>query len=319
MTDRWRRLRISHARPALAAAAVTACLVASGCGVSAGRPVAAGTRTVALGAKPPAGPQSSSGARSSAGPQPSAGAQPAATARPSRAAKVKGTAAGASGSAAEPLAGKIIGIDPGHNGRNGTDPSYLNHLVWNGRAWEACDTTGTETDGGYTESRFNWRVARFLRADLRRDGARVVMTRTNNRGVGPCVNRRARIINRGHANVAVDIHGDGGPASGRGFAILEPVRDGPNDKVISSSGRLGRDVRRAFLHRTSMPESTYDGVHGIAHRDDLAGLNLTRVPKVLIECGNMRNATDARLLTSAGFQRRIARVLRAAIIRFLRR
>ena len=145
------------------------------------------------------------------------------------------------------------------------------------------------------------------------------MTRKSNRGVGPCVNRRARIINRAHANVAIDIHGDGGPADGRGFAILEPVRDGPNDKVIRSSERFGRDVRRAFLRQTSMPESTYDGVHGITHRDDLAGLNLTRVPKVLIECGNMRNATDARLLTSARFQRRIARALLAAIVRFLRR
>jgi len=304
MTDCWRCSRASQAGPALAAAAVTACLVASGCGISAGRP-AAGPSPVALGTKP------------SASAQPSAGAQSPATARSSRAAKATGSAAGAKGSAALPLAGKVIGIDPGHNGRNSTDPSYLNHLIWNGRAWETCDTTGTETDSGYTEPLFTWRVARFLRADLRRDGARVVMTRNDNRGVGPCVNRRASIINRGHANVAVDIHGDGGPATGRGFAILEPVPDGPNDKVISSSGRLGRDVRRAFLHRTSMPESTYDGVHGIAHRDDLAGLNLTRVPKVLIECGNMRNGTDARLLTSARFQRRIARALRAAIIRFL--
>jgi N-acetylmuramoyl-L-alanine amidase len=324
MTDCWRRMRAPHARPALAAAAVAACLVASGCGVSTGRPVAAGSQTVALGARPSASAQPSAtaqpsaGAQSPAGAQPSAGAQSSATARPSRTAKVTGTAAVAGDSAAGPLAGKIIGIDPGHNGRNNTDPSYINHLIWNGREWETCDTTGTETDSGYTEALFTWRVARFLRADLRRDGARVVMTRKNNRGVGPCVNRRARIINRGHANVAVDIHGDGGPASGRGFAILEPVRDGPNDKVIRSSGRLGRDVRRAFLNRTSMPESTYDGVHGITHRNDLAGLNLTRVPKVLIECGNMRNATDARLLTSARFQRRIARVLRAAIIRFLR-
>jgi N-acetylmuramoyl-L-alanine amidase len=66
-----------------------------------------------------------------------------------------------------------------------------------------------------------------------------------------------------------------------------------------------------------MPESTYDGVHGIEPRDNLAGLNLTRVPEVLIECGNMRNSADARLLTSARFQRRIASALEAAIIRFL--
>jgi N-acetylmuramoyl-L-alanine amidase len=39
---------------------------------------------------------------------------------------------------------------------------------------------------------------------------------------------------------------------------------------------------------------------------------------VLIECGNMANPTDARLLTAARFQRRIARALEAAITRFLR-
>ena len=59
------------------------------------------------------------------------------------------------------LAGTVVGIDPGHNGRNYTDPSFLNHLIWNGREEETCDTTGTETDGGYTEARFNWNVARI--------------------------------------------------------------------------------------------------------------------------------------------------------------
>jgi N-acetylmuramoyl-L-alanine amidase len=219
--------------------------------------------------------------------------------------------------AARPLDGKIIGIDPGHNGGNFSDPSFLAKQVWNGREMEDCDTTGTETDAGYTEARFTFRVATFLRRDLRRDGARVVMTRTTNTGVGPCVNRRSQIINHGHANVAIDIHGDGGPPGGRGFAILEPVRDGPNDHVIGSSERFARDLRRTFLARTRMPTSTYDGVNGFTHRDDLAGLNLTRVPKVLIECGNMRNATDAALMISTPFQRRAARAMEAAIISFL--
>jgi len=270
--------------PALVLATITIGLVTSACGAGAG-------------SAPAAGPHPAS-----------SGATPLASTRPG---------GGTAPAAAKPLAGKIVGVDPGHNGRNHTDPAYINHLIWNGREWETCNTTGTETDSGYTEARFNFRVAIFLRADLRRDGARVVMTRTNNHGVGPCVNRRARIIDRAHANVAIDIHADGGPPGGRGFAVLEPVSDGPNDKVIGSSERFGRDVRRALLARTSMPESTYDGVHGIEPRDNLAGLNLTSVPEVLIECGNMRNATDARLLTSARFQRRIARALEAAIIRFL--
>jgi N-acetylmuramoyl-L-alanine amidase len=216
-----------------------------------------------------------------------------------------------------PLAGKVIGIDPGHNGGNFADPGAISKQVWNGREWESCDTTGTDTAGGYTEAVFNFNVARYLRADLRRDGARVVLTRTTNNGVGPCVDRRAQIINQAGANVAIDIHADGGPPTGRGFTVLEPVADGPNDSVVASSQQFGRDVRQVFLAGTAMPVSTYEGVNGIMPRNDLAGLNLTRVPKVLIECGNMRNATDASLLVSGRFQRQVAGVLTAAIIRFL--
>lgn len=218
-----------------------------------------------------------------------------------------------------PLTGKVVGIDPGHNGRNYADPEYIGRQVWNGREWENCDTTGTQTNGGYTEALFNFRVAGYLRADLIRDGAKVVLTRTANSGVGPCVNTRSYLINEGHANVAVDIHADGFyPSSGRGFAILEPVADGPNDAVIAASARLGADIRAAMLAWTAMPVSNYDGTNGINHRDDLAGLNLTRVPKILIEVGNMKNAADARMLISAKFQQQVAKALLAAIIEFLR-
>jgi N-acetylmuramoyl-L-alanine amidase len=216
-----------------------------------------------------------------------------------------------------PLAGKVVGIDPGHNGGNFDHPAYISRLIWNGREEETCDTTGTETASGYTEARFNFNVATHLRADLIRDGAKVVMTRYSDNGVGPCVTTRAEILNHAHANVAVDIHADGAPPSGRGFTVLEPVADGPNDKVIQASIRFGADVRAALLKYTSMPESDYYGHDGIIFRDDLAGLNLTTVPKVLIECGNMGNPTDAGLLTTPSFQRKLAAAFTAAIIKFL--
>ncbi|MDE3130723.1 MAG: N-acetylmuramoyl-L-alanine amidase [Acidobacteriota bacterium] len=222
-------------------------------------------------------------------------------------------------SRALPLSGTVIGIDPGHNGRNYSDPSFINHLVWNGRAMETCDTTGTATDAGYSEAQFNWKVAGYLTADLKADGAKVVLTRHGNSGVGPCVNTRARILDRAHVNVAIDIHADGGPVSGRGFAILEPVTDSVNAKVVRSSARFARVLRSVFASGTGMPVSSYDGVGGLQPRDDLAGLNLTTVPKVLIECGNMRNATDARLLSSSAFQKRAATAIAAAMIRFLGR
>jgi N-acetylmuramoyl-L-alanine amidase len=218
-----------------------------------------------------------------------------------------------------PLAGKVVGIDPGHNGRNYSDPAFINHIIWNGRNSETCDTTGTETDAGYTEAQFNFNVAMHLAADLRAEGAKVVLTRTTNAGVGPCVTTRSAIINRAHANVAIDIHADGGPPGGRGFTILEPVADGPNNRVIGASKRFGRDLLRRYHAVTGMPVSNYDGAAtgGVVFRDDLAGLNLTTVPKVLIETGNMRNATDAALLVQASFQRRAARAFAEAITQYL--
>jgi N-acetylmuramoyl-L-alanine amidase len=222
----------------------------------------------------------------------------------------------AAGRHAGRLAGKTIGIDPGHNGHNYRDPAYIDRRIWNGREYENCNTTGTATNSGYAEAKFTFHVATYLRRDLQAEGARVVMTRHNNHGVGPCVNKRAQIINRAHADVGIDIHGDGGPAGGRGFAILEPVRNKENRHVIRSSATFGSYLRRAVLRGTSMPTSTYDGHRGLTHRDDLAGLNLTRVPLVLIECGNMRNATDARLMTSRSFQRRLAKAFAAAITEF---
>jgi N-acetylmuramoyl-L-alanine amidase len=216
-----------------------------------------------------------------------------------------------------PLAGKIVGIDPGHNGLNYTAPQIIDQPVWNGQEDEACDTTGTETASGYSEAQYNFNVASYLEADLEAEGAQVVMTRPNNSGIGPCVTTRAGIINDAHADVAVDIHADGGPADGRGFAVLEPVADGPNNAVIASSAAFATVMRNTFLAVTGMPVSTYDGIDGLQPRDDLAGLNLTSVPKVLIECGNMRNATDAAILVTPAFQQSAAEAMAQAITVYL--
>jgi N-acetylmuramoyl-L-alanine amidase len=216
-----------------------------------------------------------------------------------------------------PLAGKVVGIDPGHNGLSYTAPQIIDQPIWNGREDESCDTTGTATDSGYTEAQYNFNVATYLQADLEAEGAQVVMTRPNNAGIGPCVTTRAAIINNAHADVAVDIHADGGPAGGRGFAVLEPVADGPNNAVIASSDTFAAILRNTFLAETGMPVSSYDGVDGLEPRDDLAGLNLTTVPKVLIETGNMRNATDAALLVTPAFQQSAAAAMAQAITIYL--
>jgi N-acetylmuramoyl-L-alanine amidase len=215
------------------------------------------------------------------------------------------------------LDGKIVLVDPGHNGGNAAARSVIDRLIWNGRESEACDTTGTQTASGYTEALFNWNVARYLTADLRAEGATVVITRTSNTGVGPCVTRRAATGNDARADAGVSIHADGGPPGGLGFAILEPVADGVNDAIIGPSAVLGADLRAAFAAGTGEPVSSYDGIDGIQPRDDLAGTNLSAIPKVFIECANMRNAADAALLTSPRWQAGAARAIATGLTAFL--
>jgi N-acetylmuramoyl-L-alanine amidase len=220
--------------------------------------------------------------------------------------------------ASGPFNGKVIAIDPGHNGFNWAYPAAINRLIWNGREWETCDTTGTSTNAGYTESQFNWNVAYDLSRLMRVLGATVVLTRPSNTGVGPCVTTRAAIGNAVHANVAVSIHADGGPPGGLGFAILEPVADGLNNAIVNPSRVLAVDMRSMFPAYTGEPISNYDGINGLQPRSDLAGLNLSTVPKVLIETANMRNATDAGRVSSAVWQEKAAQGIDAGLTLFLR-
>lgn len=215
-------------------------------------------------------------------------------------------------SAPDPLPnvrGKVIVIDPGHNGLNWKHSAEINRQVNAGTLWKACDTTGTQTNDGYTEAAYNFDVAVRLAKILRRSGARVVLTRTNNRGWGPCITERAAIGNRANGDVAISIHADGGPASGRGFHIIYPPSiKGLTDDIARDSRRLAIVLRRAFL-ATGMPEANYVGTRGLNVRSDMGGINLSDVPKVLFETGNMRNATDAALITPPTFRQRAARAV----------
>ena len=228
------------------------------------------------------------------------------------------TVASSAHSQRSPLAGATIAVDPGHNGRNWAHPDQINRLVDAGTLRKACDTTGTATASGYTEPAFTFDVALRLRRILGRAGAKVVLTRSSNAGWGPCITERAAIGNRARADAAVSIHADGGPSSGRGFHVIypTPVRGLTND-IAKPSKCLALAMRHAYRAGTGLPPATYLDGSGLSMRSDLGGLNLSDVPKVFVETGNMRNRHDARLLESGAFRERIARAIAAGLARFL--
>jgi len=220
-----------------------------------------------------------------------------------------------------PLVGEVVTLDPGHDGGNGGAPGTIAAPIDGGGFTEPCDTAGTSTPAGYDEHAFNFDVATRVAALLQAGGATVVLTRTSDTGVGPCVDTRAAIGNVAGSDAAVSIHGDGGPSTGRGFAVDVPlpvVSTISDDRsIVAPSGQLGADVRDRFLADTGMPVSDYAGSAGIDPRTDLGGLNLSTVPKVLIECGNMQNPVDAALMQDPGWRQQAAQGLVDGITEFL--
>ncbi|MBB2748451.1 UNVERIFIED_ORG: N-acetylmuramoyl-L-alanine amidase [Microbispora rosea subsp. rosea] len=238
--------------------------------------------------------------------------RPAATQDPSDAAgtAVPTTRTASSETEALPLTGKVVVIDPGHNGGNYRHTKEINQLVDISNQKKACDTTGTSTNDGYTEAAFTWDVSSRLAKLLKAEGATVKLTRTSSTEWGPCINQRAAIGNKAHADAAISIHGDGAAANLRGFHIIMPKKiGGPVDPVVKDSARLGENVRDAFHSGTGLPYSTYIGKQALNYRSDLGGLNLSTVPKIFIECGNMRNAKDAARFKDPAFRARMARSL----------
>ncbi|MEU9119372.1 N-acetylmuramoyl-L-alanine amidase [Streptomyces sp. NPDC048506] len=222
------------------------------------------------------------------------------------------------------LKGKTVLIDPGHNPHNRDHGRQIAQLVDIGNARKECDTTGTSTDGGYAEASFTLDVARRARTLLQQQGVKVVFTQDGDRSYGPCVDERAAIGNKAHADAAVSIHADGSDVGNRGFHVIMPARitAGPADTsaIVEPSRQLGERLADRFHAITGSSRSNYigDGT-GLDVRSDLGGLNLSAVPKVFIECGNMRDPKDAAQLTDAHWREKAARGITEGITDFLTR
>ncbi|MGW3962058.1 N-acetylmuramoyl-L-alanine amidase [Amycolatopsis sp. NPDC005003] len=214
-------------------------------------------------------------------------------------------------------AGKVVVLDPGHNGGNAAHPAEINRQVPAGRGQtKPCNTTGTATNAGYPEHAFTFDVAQRVGKALADKGIRVVYTRQDDTGVGPCVDRRAAIGNEANADAVVSIHADGSEAAGaNGFHVAyssPPL----NAAQGAPSTRLAQTLRDR-MRTSGFSAANYIGADGLSARADLAGLNLSTRPAALVECGNMRNATEAARMTSPDGRQQYATAIAAAIEAYL--
>ncbi len=219
-----------------------------------------------------------------------------------------------------PLAGRTIAIDPGHQLTETAHPQAINRKVWVG-FWKVCNTSGTATNGGYPEATFTWATSLALKADLEVLGARVRLTRSSNSHLdpSPCIDARGRFGAKVGADLEISLHGDGAASQVHGFFVIKPgLRRGYTDDILRTSNALALSVRSG-LSGAGFPVSSSYGGDGLDVRRDLGTLNMADVPTVMVELGNMRNAGDARCMTSPRCRGRYAQGLADGVRSYLAR
>ncbi len=219
--------------------------------------------------------------------------------------------------AAQPLVGVRIAVDPGHNGGRTEDPEAANRPVPDGRGDRvACNTTGSASAEGYTEHEFAFEVGEQLATQLDGLGARVWMTRTEDDGIGPCVDRRGTFAEDNDVDLMLSIHAASAEDDDTpGFVA---VVAGP--ALSPSQGAPSHDLAEALVQAlldagfTANPD-----VHDpVLERDDDATLNFARRPTVLLELGQLRNPEEAELMASEEGQQRYVEALTEGVIAWVR-
>lgn len=221
------------------------------------------------------------------------------------------------------LAGKTVFLDPGHQG--GSAGHNLSAQVPDGRGGKKdCQTTGATGVNGAAEHTVNWQISQLVKAGLESQGARVVLSRPDDTGWGGCVDERAAAASRSGAAVAVSLHADstaaGADAGKKGFHMIVPTLPLPDAKanaVQGGEGRKASNIMRDAFVKAGFPSANYAGVvNGIQTRSDIAAVNLTTVPAVFIEMGNLSNPAEAAALAGRDGQLKYAMAITNGILNY---
>ncbi len=163
--------------------------------------------------------------------------------------------------------------------------------------------------GRVLEKQITLRVSQLLAADLRRAGARVVMTRTSDRYVG--LDRRIEMAR--NCDLFVSIHANSCPhAHVRGVEVFIKSRPVGAPVVLQS-----RDLARRICGAISRNLGARN--RGVKRNvRQLRVLRKSSIPAVLVEVGFLTNRTERLKLVDSSYQQRLARAVGRGILSHVR-
>jgi N-acetylmuramoyl-L-alanine amidase len=177
------------------------------------------------------------------------------------------------------LSGKLIVLDPGHGG---DDPGVIG--------------TKYETE----EKKLNLSTAQYVAEELRRAGAKVVMTRTSDNEL-PELSERAGESNRLKADAFVSIHYNASPKKVSGTLVY--FYSDQKDRALAHS------------IEESLAKNNVLKSNGIAY-GDYHVLRENSRPAVLLELGFLTDARDEATVRTADYQRKAAKAIVAGLANY---
>lgn len=197
-----------------------------------------------------------------------------------------------------PLQGKIICLDPGHGGTADTDQYRVG-------------------PNGEREEWINLRVGLALRALLKREGATVVMTRTEDTEV--TLSERARIAVEQQADVFVSIHHNATADSSVNFPIIYFHGNASENQAGVMLGELLIERLSEKLYDNKVPASLVSD-HVIFPERGASVLRGTYgIPAVLAEASFFTNPEEEQRLKSPDYNLREAQAYMEALQSFFSR
>ena len=198
---------------------------------------------------------------------------------------------------AQPLAGVVLCLDPGHGV---TDASASERVSPLSQEIKPAYVSGAEGDG-QTEEELNLAVAELARAELEARGAQVVMTRQDHAAT-VSNQQRASIANEAHVDLCIRIHADGSESrQPSGMSMQVPAGDLLGTPSIEQpSAQAAQIILQAVTQQTGAVS------RGLTPRSDLTGFNWSEVPCILLEMGFLSNAQENEQLKQQEYQQNIA-------------